>query len=195
MNGINNGHLTIEQWRQYIRNEMTPAERERADQELLVCEGCMWLFMEAMEESEQSGAEHRPGMELPDMVRLEEQVIAELQVGEPLKALKPIGDPAEETSCNPAPPQTMTEVRQLKRRDSWLQHPVTHYTLAASITLLLMATGALTGFSEKLQHLEQHEPESQTIGAEWMSSEPSWSDRLVDKAGSFLDGVQAWRFK
>lgn len=194
MNGINNGHLTIEQWRQYIRNEMPPAERERADQELLVCEGCMWLFMEAME-ADQSDAEHWPGTELPDMVRLEEQVIAELLDSEPLRTPQPAGDPAEEASCHPAPPPMMSEIRRPKRRGSWLQHPVTHYTLAASITLLLMATGALTGFTEKLQHLEQREPESQTIGAEWMSSDPSWSDRLVDKAGSFLDGVQAWRFK
>lgn len=170
MSGKASGHLTIEQWRSYIHNEMTLSEREKADQELAVCEDCLQLLMIALEESEHSEEPSLPEMKMPDMIRIEDRVITELS----------------------KPPMI---VRQPKRRGSWLQHPATHYTLAASITLLLMATGALTGFSEKLQHLEEMEPEAHTIGAEWTPSDPSWSDQLVDKAGSFFDDVQAWRFK
>jgi hypothetical protein len=182
MSGVDNGHLTLEQWRRYIHNEMTSSERERADQELLVCEGCMWLFMEALEETE-----------MPDMIRLEDRVIAELLASAPIEAKESLSVPIEAPSRKPNT-LTMTKAYQPKRRGSWLQHPAMQYTLAASITLLLIATGALTGFSEKLQNLEEIEPEAQTIGAEWRS-EASWSERLVDKAGSFFDDVQAWRFK
>lgn len=195
MSMIDNGHLTIEEWRRYIQNEMTTSERERADRELLVCEGCMWLFMEAMEEAERSESSSLPTLELPDMAQLEERVISELRNGAPVReVIESSNEPMEASDRKPKIQAITMNAHQPKRRGSWLQHPVTHYTLAASITLLLIATGALTGFSEKLQQLEHLEPEAQTVSAEWTEG-PSWSDRLVDRAGSFLDGVQAWRFK
>lgn len=184
MSGKASGHLMIEQWRRYIHDEMTLTEREKADQELAVCEDCMQLLMMALEESAHAGEPSLPEMEMPDMARIEDRVIAELLATAPAQAKDSLRVPIE-----------TAPVRRPKRRGSWLQHPAAHYTIAASITLLLMATGALTGFSEKLQQLEETEPEAHTIGAEWTPSEPSWSDQLVDKAGGFFDDVQAWRFK
>lgn len=218
MRGMDNGHLTVEQLRKYIRNELSPSERELADQELLVCEGCMWRFVTAMEEAERGELTIIPDDELPDMAQLEERVMAELignsatmavraeeqviaapmpSVQETQEAAVPATSPLSNGEMRRHGRQTPPHRHAPRRRGSWLQHPVTHYAIAASITLLLVATGALTGFSEKMQHIEEAdgaEPKPHlSIGAEWRN-EPSWSDRLVHQAGSFLDGVQALRF-
>jgi hypothetical protein len=220
MSGIDKGHLTLDQLRKYIRNELSSSEREHADQELLACEGCMWRFMEAMEEAERGAMPIVPDDRLPDMERLEERVMAELLSGSTVEAgpeYRPAISAAlpsqaqdeaiaKAGSEQPAPSvqriqlerQAVRQQREPKRRGSWLQSPVAHYTIAASITLLLVATGALSGFSEKLQVLEEGEGDSSkppySISAEWRH-EPAWSDRLVHQASSLLDGLQALRFK
>ncbi|MFD0590484.1 zf-HC2 domain-containing protein [Paenibacillus sp. GCM10027627] len=239
MSETKKGHLTTEQLYLYIRGEMSPQERERVDEELLVCEGCLWQFMAAMEEAERGGGPSPLHIVVPDMDRIEEQIMAELMHGSnhtiaerPLHhvsfpAEKPEYSSSEANVDNPAAAKLEAERAQndiphgdnyeqklvpkelqkeqpierdqrskKKKYDSWLQHPATHYTIAASITILLLATGALASFSEGLQRLdkvEQQEP-PYSIGSEWVN-QPTWSDRLVDQAGSWLDGVQKWRFK
>ncbi|MCR2805287.1 hypothetical protein [Paenibacillus soyae] len=220
MSGMDNGHLSMEQLHKYIRNELSPSEREQADQELLECEGCMWRFAAAMKEAERGELPIVPDDGLPDMFHLEERVMAELlgssaslaerHAEQDTTALLPGQELAEaahtKTTARPRlgderhqldQPQTLAQSKVPNRRGSWLQHPVTHYAIAASVTLLLVATGALAGFSEKLQHIDEADGAAArppfSASAEWRD-EPSWSDRLVHQAGSFLDGVQALRF-
>ncbi|RJE86026.1 hypothetical protein D3P07_18220 [Paenibacillus sp. 1011MAR3C5] len=228
MNGMEAGHLTDVQLRGYIRNELPPGERERADLELEVCEGCLWRFMAMMEEADQADDPLWTEGGLPDMARIEESVMAALLRTDsvetthtsqsievaPTPALDRLPivmeDEAQETKLLELADDTkqaqlekqqegrkQSEKRATQGRGSWLQHPVTHYTIAASITLMLLATGALTSFSESLQHLHEIDPNQippYNVGAEWMA-EPSWSDRLVNQAGNWLDGIQSWRFK
>ncbi|MEK3884090.1 hypothetical protein [Paenibacillus sp. PL2-23] len=181
MSNRNHEHLTLEQLHRYIRNEMPPSERELADQELIACEDCMSRFMTALEEAELGGRPLVLKDAMPDMQRLEDRVMGELM----RNAAAP-----EQSAIRPP--------HAGKRRGSWLQHPAAHYAIAASITLMLVATGALAGFSEKLRYAEAEQGSSIippfSASVEWRD-EPSWSDRLVHQAGSFLDGVQALRFK
>ncbi|MFF2890238.1 hypothetical protein [Paenibacillus sp. NPDC057967] len=227
MNGMEAGHLTDEQLRRYICNELTPGEREHADSELEVCEGCLWRFMAMMEEADNADEPLWMEAGLPDMARMEDAVMAALMHTDAGEAEH---SPFIEVAPSPVPdrlPMVMKEETQEKKppepaddtkpvqngkqqqerkqadrrttreRGSWLQHPVTHYTIAASITLMLLATGALTSFSQSLQQLHERDTNPippQHVGAEWMSA-PSWSDRLVNQAGNWLDGIQSWRFK
>lgn len=83
------------------------------------------------------------------------------------------------------------------RRISWIQKPAWQYTIAASITLLLLASGALAGFSQSLEKLDESNvamPSPSDIGNAW-SDGPSWSEQLVNRTGSWLDGIQESRFK
>jgi len=233
MNGIEAGHLTERQLREYIRNELTPQERDQVDLELETCEGCLWLFMAVMEEAELVDTPLLPDAELPDMARMEEAVMAKLmQVvdsGEAMRAphfaevvpsqasdrvshvrlekaelQQQLEQPelAGNTELELAEIESEKETKDVRKRSprqrgSWLQHPVTHYTIAASITVLLLASGALTSFSDSLQQLNENDRSHispYSVGAEW-TKEPSWSDRLVHQAGNWLDGVQSWRFK
>lgn len=232
MNGMEAGHLTEAQLHRYIRNELTPQERDQVDSELEICEGCLWRFMAIMEQAERMDEPWMTEAETPDLARMEEAVIAELMRADsstttrtsPFVEVAPAQIPGivphdmiEEAELQQQKKQMEPEMkselmpdekpqeqdrngvrkRTARQRGSWLQHPVTHYTIAASITMLLLATGVLTSFSESLQQLNEqdrnHIPRY-SVGAEWMG-EPSWSDRLVDRAGSWLDGIQSWRFK
>ncbi|REK71726.1 hypothetical protein [Paenibacillus paeoniae] len=228
MNGMEAGHLTDEQLQRYIRNELSPQDRDQVDSELELCEGCLWRFMAMMEEVDQADDPLWMEAGLPDMVRMEEEVMAALMRTDVIEtmhtaqslevALEPVPDPnplvliegatqekkplelAGDATHSPLE-KKQEEQKQVQkpaaRRGSWLQHPVTHYTIAASITLMLLATGALSSFSQSLQELnEQHRNNipPYNVGAEWLG-EPSWSDRLVNQAGNWLDGIQSWRFK
>jgi len=224
MNGMETGHLTDEQLRRYIRNELMQGERERADAELKVCEGCLWRFMAMMEEADQADDPLWMEAGMPDLARIEDTVMAALMrtdAAESSPSIKVV--PSLERDRMPAalkveraeePPKPAEELQEAhsetqqekekqaqrhprRERGSWLQHPAVHYTIAASITLMLLATGALTSFSESLQQLQEKDRSNippQHVGAEWMT-EPTWSDRLVDQAGNWLDGIQSWRFK
>lgn len=227
MNGMEAGHLTDEQLRRYIRNELTQGERECADSELEVCEGCLWRFMSMMEEADKADDPLWLDAGMPDLARMEDAVMTALmradeqQAAESSPSVKVVPSPVLDRTpavlveehvqepLKPAPElkeahretqqekEKQEQMHPRRERGSWLQHPAVHYTIAASITLMLLATGALTSFSESLQQLQEKDRNNippQHVGAEWMT-EPTWSDRLVDQAGNWLDGIQSWRFK
>jgi hypothetical protein len=128
---------------------------------------------------------------MPDMELLERRVMTQLMC-----ELTPDDRHLE----HPQLRQVTTTVVQEKpyRRGSWLQHPVTHYTIAASITLLLLGSGTFASFSQKLaQHeldLSMQQPKP-VIAIQEDKRTESWSDKMVNQTGSWLDGLQAIRFK
>lgn len=209
MSGMETGHLSLEQLQKYVRDELTPDERVQADQELLFCEGCLWQFMSVMESMATGANSINAESVMPDMSRLEDRVIEELlagssRAGTAANSLASLSQASQSQAkeSQPSHPQVAeSQASQAShpksiRRDSWLQHPAAQYTIAASITLMLLATGALTGFSEKLQQLDETDFAKPPYSADvaW-EAEPTWSERMVSRAGNWLDGVQALRFK
>ena len=69
------------------------------------------------------------------------------------------------------------------RRIRWSVCPAVHYFIAASITLFLLSNGTFSDIAEKLAELEQRE------------AAESWSDQMVNKAGTWLDELKESRFR
>lgn len=181
-------HCSADQLQHYAGGLLTGLEEERVELHLAACDTCLQLFMIAIELQEESdnasltsSSKHEPiadgkhRKQLPDMRQLEEQVIAQL-MGEKQRSSPPAAIPPS-----------------IRRRRTWLQHPVTHYTIAASITIMLLGSGVLASFSEKLQQYDQI---PYTATPEWSeSAAESWSEKMINRTSSWLDGLQAARFK
>jgi hypothetical protein len=190
-----NEHISSEQMDHYVRNLLTDQERDWAERHLAACVTCLQVFVAAVElvEAEKvvSGSTIEPSTMMPDMELLERRVMTQLMC-----ELTPDDRHLE----HPQLRRVTTTVVQEKpyRRGSWLQHPVTHYTIAASITLLLLGSGTFASFSQKLaQHeldLSMQQPKP-VIAIQEDKRTESWSDKMVNQTGSWLDGLQAIRFK
>jgi anti-sigma factor RsiW len=184
---VRNEHITPDQMFCYVNDALKEVERMQVEQHLTACDTCLQLFIAIMESTENEAF-------LPplDMELMEDRVVAQLvseQVLQSEQAEQPI----------------KTSAKKPHRLYQWLQHPATHYTIAASITLLLLASGTFASFSQKLAQLDVNlnvnvnvnvkpaeppkQPESTTERSE------SWSDKMVDQTGSWLDGLRETRYK
>lgn len=198
MTGKETRHISADEMRRYARGTLGVADRERVDAELLACETCLELFISVLAELSDAGASEPLDVllpEIPDIAAMEERVVADLSQ---FAARKPFGDiEAEgEASAVPAGPD-QTARRRSAGRMSLIQRPVVQYTIAASITLLLLASGALAEFTRGLEKLDESHaamPAQTEIDMAW-KNQPSWSDQLVDRTGNWLDSIQASRFK
>jgi hypothetical protein len=167
-------HISAEVMQGYVSGTIGESDRQRVDAELLHCEQCLGLLMSIMEGEWSGGAAEERGLPLPNLQAMEDRVIAELNKPNPQS-------------------QSKSEVHRV----SWIQRPAWQYTIAASITLLLLASGTLAGFSQSLERLDESRvamPSQSDIDKAW-SEAPSWSEQLVNRTGSWLDGIQASRFK
>ena len=184
---MRNEHVSPDQMLRYVSDSQTGAGRMQVEQHLAACDSCLQLFIAVMESNEAE-----PMLPMPDMELMEERVVAQLI--------------SEQILHHEAEHQMKHGMRQEKpRRYTWLQHPAAHYTIAASITLLLMVSGTFASFSQKLAELDvnfsanenvnvQHDepPKQPELSAK---QSESWSERIVNQTGSWLDGLQATRFK
>ncbi|WP_054025885.1 hypothetical protein [Bacillus sp. FJAT-28004] len=187
-------HISPDQMFRYVNDRLIEAERVPVEQHLAACDFCLQLFITAIETAEgdlQPADTHLTNVRLtpiPDMERLEKRVVEQLR------------DEQEQYHIDAkqhVAPNTLQE--KPRRLRTWLQHPVTHYTIAASITLLLLASGTFASFSQKLAQLDMNENAQQDISPNPPVSASehteSWSDRIVDQTGSWLDGLKASRFR
>ncbi|MEV5026368.1 zf-HC2 domain-containing protein [Paenibacillus sp. LPE1-1-1.1] len=192
---MRNEHIPQHRMNQYVNDSLTEIERAEVERHLDGCDFCLGLFMAAMASSE--GEEHSSlyggdsktsRIPLPDMALLEQRVVGQLLSEQELHEAK-----AE------APGLSAAKHEKPPRLRTWLQHPVTHYTIAASITLLLLFSGTFATFSQKLAQLDMNEnmqesmPPKPQAGNDKYSE--SWSDKIVDQTGTWLDGLKATRFK
>jgi len=187
-------HISPDQMFRYVNDRLIETERIPVEQHLAACDFCLQLFISAIETAEgdlQPLDIHSTNVQptpIPNMEQIEKRVVEQLMGEQEHYQIQGKQDAA---------PSTLQE--KPRRLRTWLQHPVTHYTIAASITLLLLASGTFSSFSQKLALLDMNENEQQNIRpnppvAAGEHSE-SWSDRIVDQTGSWLDGLKASRFR
>lgn len=187
-----NDRITAEQMKLYVRGLLPEGERIQVEQQIEASDACLELFIAAVESEGADAAQtvQNPKMLLPDMELLEERVVSQLMAEQQQQKL----DRADGIRSVP----TIVEQEKSFRRSSWMQHPATHYTVAASITLLLLGSGTFVSFSQKLAQLDLDANAHKSIppiSAPADVQTESWSDKIVDQTGSWLDGLQAIRFK
>lgn len=182
------GHVSPDQMDRYVNDRLTEAERIEVERQLAACDFCMKLFIAAVESSEGEAQIGLPSLasELPDMEQLERRVVAQL-----------VSERNVHQAYADAQRTAGTIQEKSPRIRAWLQHPVTHYTLAASITLLLLVSGTFSSFSQRLAQFDMHENIMQAVPPDPLEvkQSESWSDKMVDQTGSWLDGLIATRFK
>ncbi|RUT36042.1 hypothetical protein EJP77_03335 [Paenibacillus zeisoli] len=135
-------------WRQYILGELSTNKQAELEQMLIEDEAVLIEYLEVLESMD----EELP--ELPNTNDFTDRVMKALPL----------------TDSSAAPPKPV----KADSRWSWIKHPITHYTVAASITLLLITSG----FFDQL-----------TINADDMVKEDSkpYSEQWMNKATSWLD--------
>ncbi|MFX3634655.1 MAG: zf-HC2 domain-containing protein [Candidatus Pristimantibacillus sp.] len=184
-------HIETSMMERYVTDQLSEQDREQVETHMATCDPCIERFMTAMAAVEASGSSEGceaarlsiPLIELPDMERLGRRVSEKLF--------------AEQGQSSDTPIAVVVQERPLRRR-SWLQHPATHFTAAAAITLLLLGTGTFNGISERLTEIEQerlteNQPEQSLVTPNQQG--PSWSDRMVDRTTSWINEMQNNRFK
>lgn len=167
-------HEDMVTMRLYVLGELAETDHERIEQHLLACEACLLLFMNAIEAEQSVIASYS---QLPDMEKLGRQVrdvlLSEQKSDEAMSSELPI-----------------VQERSYRRR-TWLQHPATHFTAAAAITLLLLGTGSFNGVADRLTELDRKVMQEEQVMQE---QDPTWSDRMVTRTLTWLEGIQANRF-
>ncbi|GGG86909.1 zf-HC2 domain-containing protein [Paenibacillus radicis (ex Gao et al. 2016)] len=163
----------------YVDDILPEIERERVEAHMAQCDVCLELFMTAVEQAETvTAAQGADSSDMPDME----------QMGRRLSGLL-------------FPPRIVQE--KPYRRRTWLQHPAVHFGAAAAITLLLLGTGTFNGVAERMMEMDEHarvklETEHEPAkgpAAEVEQQDGSWSDRMVDRTLSWLNGIEKSRFK
>lgn len=176
---IDDNHIGEDRMRQYVLGELAANERDVAEQHLAECEQCLQQFMAALE----SDTAFVP-VEEAVIGRMEHNVIAQLVLEQPTKAIAPAA---------------RAVIQEKRASRSWVQHPVAQYVIAASITLLLLSSGSLGAITNTLAKIDQQaalqQSENQSHIEETDVMQPSWSDRMISRTGSWLDRLQASRFK
>ncbi|MBD2871624.1 hypothetical protein [Paenibacillus arenilitoris] len=180
--GIKHEHVTAAQLERYAQGRMTEPEREPVDRQLEACETCLTRFMAVLERDAKTMDAGQP-----DLERLEGRVVARL-----LEERQPEREVRQASEKKKAPAQAKSS-----RRASWLQHPAFHYTVAASITLLLLGSGTFAAFSQRMAERDSWESRTHRPVADSpvTGQAESWSERMVSQTGSWLDGLQELRFK
>ncbi|SFF24877.1 hypothetical protein SAMN04487969_12026 [Paenibacillus algorifonticola] len=190
-------HVEASLLEQYVANLLSDPEREQIERRLAGCDACLERFMLVLEAdmavSVRTPELHIAGasplnqtIKLPDFEQLG-RVLSERLFG-PSELEK-----QEQQLSVPGP--FLQE--KSYRRKSWLQHPATHYSAAAVITLLLLGTGVLNNISqelEKIDHSRLQQKEEQHI-RDTEQRESSWSQQMMNRTSHWLDGIASKRFK
>lgn len=151
---MNHRHYTEEQW--YVYAGGTGTDRESMDAHLYECERCTALYMQVIE----AISDQLP--KLPDINPFS------AHIGERIEA---------SAKTNPA-----SAASRIRPRYKWFMKPVIQYTIAASLTILLVGTGA---FQQLIHSLSQLTSEAE------QGTKTVISVRLTEKADRLLDSIPA----
>ncbi|SDE32749.1 hypothetical protein SAMN02799630_05171 [Paenibacillus sp. UNCCL117] len=157
-------HVQEEVWLHYASDRLTPEERQLCEVHLEQCDECLELYMHALDK--QSG-----DIPEPDMERLTQ---AALSRWDEYTGADPAGSTAR---CGSSPDRD--------ERRSWMRHPVFHYTVAASITLMLMGSGVFQVFTQQASAWGD-------IGSQLEKQQrpPSWSEQLMERTTGWLAAIR-----
>ncbi|WP_264740935.1 hypothetical protein [Cytobacillus firmus] len=75
-------HFSLEEWRKYVKNELSEPERELYEDHLYICDQCLEVYLEAMDEEEDSFPE------MPGEDEFTNLVMAQISGGIPEEADK-----------------------------------------------------------------------------------------------------------
>lgn len=189
-------HVEASLLKQYVANLLSESEREQIERQLAGCDLCLEQFMLVLEADMAAGSARmsephiagasplKQAIELPDFE----------QMGSRLSKL--LFGPSESEKQQLSMPGPFLQEKSYRRK-SWLQHPATHYTAAAVITLLLLGTGVLNNISQELEKIDhsrlQHKEEQ--LGRDKELLESSWSEQMMNRTTHWLDGIASKRFK
>ncbi|WP_433946483.1 hypothetical protein [Paenibacillus sp. SN-8-1] len=135
-------------WRQYILGELSPSKQVELDQLLIEDESALREYLIVFESMEQGLPE------FPDLNAFTDQVMNALPMGD--SSAKPIESP------------------RLHRKWTWIRHPITHYTIAASITLLLITSGFFDRLTQDADYMVKED--SKSFSEQWLNQTTSWMD-------------------
>ncbi|MCZ8523383.1 MULTISPECIES: zf-HC2 domain-containing protein [Paenibacillus] len=161
-------HVTLGMWQAFILNSLSPEEREACEAHLEEdCAPCFELYLQALD----GAAGMLPAPEQPafqnDIMRqwdAEHERLADKQRSLP------------------------EGVEQTKRPRPWLQHPLFHYGVAASVTLLLMGSGVFQAIVGAADGAQTVRPPAQITG------EPgSYSGQLMEKTIGLIHALESKR--
>ncbi|MBP1153229.1 MULTISPECIES: zf-HC2 domain-containing protein [unclassified Paenibacillus] len=158
-------HRRTETWLQYVRDELTSAERATCEAHLDSCDACFELCMQCLEQAGDllPELENQEAFSEAVMIRLEQEL----------------------------PPTRLVDMvpEQSKRklRIPWIQHPFFHYAVAAAITLILMNTGVFQTLTQQIERFD-------TAAGKKVEAEAvlhgSVSEKLMNKTIGMLDSIQ-----
>ncbi|PLR86465.1 hypothetical protein [Bacillus sp. V33-4] len=121
-------HFSIEDWKKYLKNEISDDVRGTYENHLYSCDQCLDLYMRALSEDEAA----LPAIEAEtDFTNVVMKSIAIVKQG------------------------SQQEKQPVKREKRYYQTAAFHYVLAAAMTLLLMATGvfqSVTRYTDTVQN-------------------------------------------
>ncbi|WP_168123067.1 hypothetical protein [Paenibacillus sp. HB172176] len=207
-------HLSMERLRGYMSDTLGGQERQEVERELYACDECLRRWIALQEEIGMSKLLDREGNQAtqlpsqPDFAGMEEavmeRILAEHSMHESAEqsssasqvASLPLQEQIVHDRYRPSQ-QTLNATDKTRRRSgSWLRLPAVQYTIAASITIVLMATGAFTGLADTLRDIDENIEQPPYASAPEESELPldSWSQHLFDRANHWLEHVESARF-
>jgi len=167
-------HVTAEQLKEFINGH--DSKREWVEEHIQQCESCLMLFIRELDVTEQQPARL-------DWNELENNVMTAIH-----------NETFAASSVQRQPAASKPDIARPRPRSTWFRHPTFHYSLAASITLLLLVTGALDGLSQQVSYISEHAKSNYAMERETSSRAP-WSEEVMSKTSQWLDGIQEYRFK
>lgn len=135
-------------WRQYILGELSTNKQVELERMLIEDEAALMEYMEAFESIEKELPQ------LPNLNDFTDQVMRAL--------------PFTDSSAAPLQPIKSDS------RWAWIKHPITHYTVAASITLLLINSGFFDQLTINVDDMVKED--SKPYSEQWMNKATSWLD-------------------
>ncbi|NHN33789.1 hypothetical protein [Paenibacillus agricola] len=165
-------HGTLEQWLAYVEHRLSEGESDTWELHLEACDACMELYIQSLELASAAYP-----------LLLHEAALAD----NVMKAIQSSYDrPADSLSRDKA--ASSISKRWSLGTWTWTRHPLFHYTVAASITMLLMGSGL---FQSIAVGGSPEEPlTSGTMQAEPAPMPISVSQQLLDKTIVMLDAIQ-----
>ena len=143
-------HYTIQEWKAYIQGD--ELDRALMDTHLLECEHCSEIYLVAVEELHE---------DLPQLMNIEafcHEVIRKIELL----------------------PKKNTHINKHTTNKKWYTNTFFHYTVAASLTIVLMGSGIFDQMFDRVSQISHSTEQAQKTTV---------SEQLTNKAGQWLDAI------